>query len=292
MKEVIFVGGTSFSGSTLLDMIIANDPNGSSLGEIVALFRPYRKHHLVVRKEMCQDPIWGKIIKGGENNLYLNLFKYFPQINFFVDSSKDVFWIKKQQRLLEKQGIEYKNVLLYKTSHEFALSYSKRKLKKHWSKEYINYYLDYFSLFKEYSQISYKQLINDDKVLKKLCEELSIMYTLNKKSYWEKEHYTFFGNYRARIHTDNKNFTNQYYSDLNKSVQRNLQKEGQKVLYYNEPPKIDESQIPPKVKMIESILENSSSYKKTFRLKLILKYLTVYSFKVKLKKYLLSTDNL
>ena len=45
MKKVIFIGGTSYSGSTFFDMILANDPKGFSCGEVNALFNPYRPHH-------------------------------------------------------------------------------------------------------------------------------------------------------------------------------------------------------------------------------------------------------
>ena len=47
-RMVIFVGGTSFSGSTLVDMMLANDPAGLSCGEVYAIFYPYRRHHLLV----------------------------------------------------------------------------------------------------------------------------------------------------------------------------------------------------------------------------------------------------
>ena len=45
-NQVIFITGTSYSASTLLDMILSNDKNGFSLGEVNAFFRPYRKHHI------------------------------------------------------------------------------------------------------------------------------------------------------------------------------------------------------------------------------------------------------
>lgn len=50
-KKVIFIGGTSYSDSTFLDMILANDPSGFSCGEVLALFHPTRSYHI--------DPLCG-----------------------------------------------------------------------------------------------------------------------------------------------------------------------------------------------------------------------------------------
>ncbi len=59
MKKVIFITGTGRSGSTLLDMMLGNDPKGISLGEVVALFRPYRPHHLLKNKDCFGENEWG-----------------------------------------------------------------------------------------------------------------------------------------------------------------------------------------------------------------------------------------
>ena len=62
-KKVIFVGGTSFSGSTFLDMMLANGEEGFSAGEVYALFYPYRPGHINPQC-CCGDPsctIWKDI---------------------------------------------------------------------------------------------------------------------------------------------------------------------------------------------------------------------------------------
>lgn len=45
-KTAIFIGGSSYSGSTLLDMMLASGEDGFSAGEVSALFYPYRPHHI------------------------------------------------------------------------------------------------------------------------------------------------------------------------------------------------------------------------------------------------------
>jgi len=228
MKKVIFIGGTSFSGSTLLDMIISNDPNGFSLGEISALFRPYRKHHFEERKRVNKDEHWSEILGGGERNLYKNLFNQFSEIEFFVDSSKDPFWINAQMKNIENSEIEYKNILIYKTPQELAHSYAKRGRIKEFEKGIVSYYKSYLYLIKNFKTISYKQLVKDKNSLKKLCDYINIEYFQEKTCYWEKEHNTFFGNNRARIHTSNLKLKG-------KEKAENLMQEGKKKIYYKEP---------------------------------------------------------
>ena len=86
-KTVLFVGGTAYSGSTLLDMILANDPKGLSCGEVHAVYHPYRLKHLRLA-ELSDTVDWRAAKRLGAGNLYRHLFEVFPECDFVVDSSK------------------------------------------------------------------------------------------------------------------------------------------------------------------------------------------------------------
>ena len=45
-KKIIFIAGTSYSGSTLIDLILSNSSNATSVGEIESIFNPVKIHHL------------------------------------------------------------------------------------------------------------------------------------------------------------------------------------------------------------------------------------------------------
>ena len=201
MKKVIFVGGTSFSGSTFLDMILANDPRGFSCGEVRALFHPWRPHH--INPECgCGDVncrIWQQVLENGEKNLYKTIFSLFD-VDFILDSSKDLFWIKKQMRYLSRQNLDVKNVLIWKTPLELACSFKKRDRLKEWKKSWINYHRAYLTLIESHMAVKYSDLTQDEKVLIRLCEYLEIPYFPEKTNYWEKTHHTLFGNTSAKIH--------------------------------------------------------------------------------------------
>lgn len=216
MKKIIFIGGTARSGSTLLDLVIANDPKAISLGEIHALFEPTRKHHFVEIERLKQDNVWKKIIRGGKKNLYQNLIKYFPEIDIFVDSSKDPFWCKYHQKSHNKNYIA-KNVLIHKTPHELANSFIKRRKDKEWIKTYINYHRKYFSLIDDFVSISYKELITNKSCLEKLCEKLDIIYFKKKINYWDRKQITFFGSNSVKSDNSHKaksQLTNQERNEI------------------------------------------------------------------------------
>lgn len=229
-RKVIFIGGTSYSGSTFIDMIIGNDPNGFSSGEIMPLLFPYKKHHLEPRcgcgEANCN--LWNNILKMNAKSIYLAIFEMFPHINFIVDSSKDPFWIETQSRYLRKNGIKVKNCLIWKTPLEYATSCRKRN-RKNWQKNWINYHKKYFSIIRDTAVIKYNAFVGDRNqlLLKNLCEYLDIEYYDKKSEYWGKKHHILFGNNSAKIHLYNKDSQN--YRILKRKLETEKKKRGSKV---------------------------------------------------------------
>lgn len=205
MKTVIFIGGTSYSGSTLLDMILANDPKGFSCGEVCALFHPWRPHHVNPEcgcgDEMCD--VWQQILRDGEDALYETIYDRFD-VEFIVDSSKDLFWMKKQTETLRRKNIDVKHILIWKTPLELAYSFKKRDRLKEWKKSWINYHRAYFALVGNYKALKYSDLTTNEATLKALCGYLEIPYFTDKSQYWQKRHHTLFGNTAAKIHLYSK----------------------------------------------------------------------------------------
>ena len=207
MKKVIFIGGTSFSGSTFLDMTLANDPRGFSCGEVVAMFHPYRPHHISPQCG-CGDRncnLWQLVLKSGKRNLYKKLFELFPQIDFVVDSSKDPFWIEWQTKNLKNQNISIKNILIWKTPLEYAHSLNKRNRLENLESSWITYHRLYFTLIDNWNAIRYFDFTKDSSCLKSICDFCQIPYFPGKEKYWEKTLHTLFGNTSAKIHLYSNN---------------------------------------------------------------------------------------
>jgi hypothetical protein len=198
-KTVIFVGGTSYSGSTLIDMILANDPAGISCGEVYAVFYPFRRHHLRL-KELGERIDWRAMRESGPQNLYLNLFKQFPECHFVVDSSKSPLWISERSKELDALGIRTVNVLIWKSPDEFRASRRKRGRERNWEREWINYHRYYFTLVRDWRSVRYRDLVTKRETLPQLCSFVGIPYFPGKEEYWNSEQHSVFGNDTARIH--------------------------------------------------------------------------------------------
>lgn len=264
MKTVIFVGGTSYSGSTFFDMILANDPRGFSCGEIHALFHPYRPHH--------DDPecgcgntdcdIWRHAHAAGEEHVYEYLFERFAYLEFLVDSSKNPFWIERQTQRLRHRGMAVRNILIWKTPEEMFHSCRKRGIALDWSRKWINYHRLYWSLIPDFRAYAYSDLAKNPESVEAVCKYLGIEYFAGKESYWEKEHHTVFGNTSAKIHTRTHS-DRQYERDLaelsakTREDAANISGRG-RTIYYQAEAVDRRSILPPssrKQRMVDRIIE-------------------------------------
>jgi hypothetical protein len=198
-RTVVFVGGTSYSGSTLLDMILANDPTGLSCGEVYAIFYPYRRHHLHL-DGLSRTVDWRAIKASGPQNLYRNLFERFPKTRFIIDSSKSPIWISERSSELQKMGIRTENLLIWKSPSEFLASRRKRGQERGWQREWVNYHRYYFTLVENWKSVRYSDLVANKATLPRVCAMLGIPYFPTKEHYWNQEQHTVFGNDTARIH--------------------------------------------------------------------------------------------
>jgi hypothetical protein len=202
MKRVIFIGGTSYSGSTYLDMVLSNAPDIFSCGELAALFRPYRQHHFDpvcgCGDDSCQ--LWTALRQGGEMRVYSSLFKQFPTVSTIVDSSKNPIWIAKMSKQLCRDGVDVRNLLIWKSPLEFSRSRIKRGRSAGWQKSWRNYHRLYFRLIPTWQSIKYNNLVNDPFSLPRLCEHLGLTYSNSRNQYWQKTHHTLFGNASAKVH--------------------------------------------------------------------------------------------
>jgi hypothetical protein len=212
MKKVVFIGGSSHSGSTLLDLMLSNNSSVFSIGEVNSLFHPTKSHHINpicgCGNVACNE--WLGIKDLGEKQLYETIFNRHPEIDTIVDSSKSVAWIKDQIVNLESKNIKIVNLLIWKTCYEFALSVSKRDLANNKNRFWLDYHLQYLSVVKDYKAIKTDDLVaRPNEILPIICQQIGIDYVKNQESYWTKEHHTLFGSAASRIHLhepDSKEF--------------------------------------------------------------------------------------
>ena len=201
-QRVIFVGGTSYSGSTFFHLILANDPHGFACGELMASLQPVRAEH-IKRECSCHADacaVWPQVVPNGKQRLYASIFDVVPNTQYIVDSSKSPFWIHEQSAILRRQGIDVSHVLIWKTPEEFGLSRKKRNQKEGWAEEWIRYHKLYFSLIDDFVTVQYRKFTQDQSVLVDTCQKLGLEWFEGKAEYWNREYHALGGNYSARIH--------------------------------------------------------------------------------------------
>ena len=203
MRKVIFVGGTSYSGSTAFHLMLANDPAGFACGELDTLFHPLRDGHVRRLADLESDTLelWQKAYIAGPDQVYQRLFDLMPDRRFIVDSSKNAHWFHRQAGILAKQGIEAHQLVIWKTPLEFAQSRKKRKMLTGWQKEWRNSHRVYFTLLARWWAVQYSQLATaPEQVLPAVCAKVGIPYFDGKADFWQQEAHHLGGNYSARVH--------------------------------------------------------------------------------------------
>lgn len=225
-KKVIFVGGTSYSGSTFFHLTLANDPAGFAVGEVKHLFRPTKERHAQPTWTCgCGDPncdLWSRVKRNGETRLYETIFEIHPEVEFIVDASKNVVWIDDQIANLKRQGIEVRSIVIWKTLAEFAHSLQKRnRLGKKGGAElasWAQYHRNFYSFVQGFRAVKYAEYAHEQAaVLQTVAGVLDIPYFEGKERYWEKTHHALGGNLSSRIHLYSKE------SDRYQDVQRRAQ---------------------------------------------------------------------
>jgi hypothetical protein len=202
MRKVVFVGGSSYSGSTFLDLMLANSRDGFSCGEVSQMFYPFRQHHFNIICG-CGDPecsLWHKIQRAGVDRLYDTIFELFPSVSYIVDSSKDPLWIQQRTKTLIRSGVGIENVLIWKTPEEYYHSCAKRGQERRWENAWINYHRLYFRMIDDWHAVRCADVVASPDSLRLLCEQIGVPYFEGKHRYWEKVHHMLFGNHSAKRH--------------------------------------------------------------------------------------------
>ena len=225
MKKLINIYGTARCGSTMLDLILGNDPKGFSLGEVVNWFQPWRTHHFDIKCGcgVYPCPVWEKIKNIKEKNFHEKAFEILD-VDFLIDSSKNLPWIiDNNMRGYKSNTYNTLNILLYKNPVSLYYSHWKRGDKK--ITALFNAYNDYLFFFKSnlhYVSVDYDSLISEpDETLKKLCNIIGIPYFDGKTFFWKKTHHHLFGSFGTRkqlFQSDSSIYREDYSDDFIKLI--------------------------------------------------------------------------
>lgn len=231
MKKVIRIFGTERSGSTILDLLIGNDNQSISLGEVHFWFRPYIPEHYTF-KCTCGDvacEYLKNIKKLSENKLYTSTFIEYEK-KLIVDSSKNFVWYQDtfKQNMNEKD-IEFYNIVIYKEPHKYAYSKYKRNEFKGWESRYINYYTTAFNYVNDFVTINFDDLMKDPQgIIEKIYDLVELKLENRNITKISSPYHIFFGSGTVRSSIFSKKSISadlekeDFYNNLKFSYKRSL----------------------------------------------------------------------
>lgn len=205
-KTLVNILGAGRSGTTMLDLMLGNDDESFSLGEVHAWFRPFRKHHFEIDCN-CGDvncKYWQPIKGLSQSKFHALAFEKLG-VNFLIDSSKSLPWVIDNNKWANRNGIKVVNIVIYKPLINYIYSIWKRGESVDAALyRYGLYYSRFFETGLLAYAVSFDELVsNPVDVLDKLCEITGQKKREDREKFWEKESHHLFGSGGVRKQTQN-----------------------------------------------------------------------------------------
>ena len=181
VKKLIFTSGASFTGTTMLGLILANQPKGFAAGEVYSIFK--RSKYPTLPSHLSNNKLWQQLHANEPKDLYPTLFKHY---NVVTDSSKYIRWITKISKYL-KDDYQIYHILTYKDPLNAYHSFFNRRHKdfKRFYRMYSTYYKTYKQRFNIKAWLKWEDfLLKPSAEIKFLCDLLNIKYKKRKEHYW------------------------------------------------------------------------------------------------------------
>lgn len=190
--SIVQIYGVSFCGSTMIDLMIGNDPSGKNLscGEVYAIFGR--------RKNDPVSSFWEEVRGLGQRYLYKKLINHYGY-RIISDSSKKEGWLRKREAEALTDGIPVYKIVMFKSPEGWVGSMLKRGNAVRMDGEWVRYYRSMLNSMPDALYVEYKTLAtNPEKTLKYICDSFNIPYFNGKSRYWETPNTQVFGNANAR----------------------------------------------------------------------------------------------
>lgn len=205
-RTLVSVGGVSFSGSTMLALILGNHPRSFTCGEAVNLFRPMHTHHFEPRcacgQELC--PVWSRLGVAEEQTFYRDVFSALD-VRVLIDSSKELSWLVDARAWARRNlpGVDVVNVFAYKDPLDLSYSFWKRgRDPMFWRSQFVVYYQRLFALGLPLLTVNLGELLASPSAKsKQICDVLGLPYASGMERFWEGEQHHLFGNLGVRWQT-------------------------------------------------------------------------------------------
>jgi len=206
--KIVYILGTSRTGSTMLDLIISSHPLCVSLGELCL----FEKRKCGYCEDVCK--LWVEYKKKHKKPYYYKTaFEVFGG-SILVDSSKKWKWFKER---VKYENYEYKVIHLVRNGKDRLKFRNKqdRIIKPYVIQDWVNTHKKCEKLRKEYGGIlvKYEEI---EQELPRICKFVGIDYQPQMIEFWKHEHHGLLGSKTAysmvrKYH--NKKYENTYVDE-------------------------------------------------------------------------------
>lgn len=198
---VVWICSPSFSGSTMLDLMLGHGPEAFSCGEVGFWYRPVQREHLRLHCS-CQESacgVWQQLLTSPEKQIHRRVTQTLS-VRYVIDSTKRLSWVLDGNRWATLNGLLTRNVVIWKSPQLNAYSWWKRgKPIAAALDRYIRYYRRLAETGLPCKSISYEALVEEpESTLKALCEHLGMEYFSGKEHFWKQAAHLAFGNSGTR----------------------------------------------------------------------------------------------
>jgi hypothetical protein len=201
VPTLINVCGPSYSGTTILDLMLGNAPEAFSCGEVYGWFRPWRDFHSRIDCLCGADPCpyWEPIKAVAEREFHGEVCRRLG-VQFVVDSSKALSWVLDNNGWTRTSGLKVVNVLVWKDPLAHAHSHWKRGITPDVAGyHFVRYYQRFEQLRLPFVSINYNRLVQSpDEQLGRLCAAIGMPWFPGKERFWTKQPHHLFGNRTVR----------------------------------------------------------------------------------------------
>jgi hypothetical protein len=194
---LINVCGPSYSGTTILDLMLGNAPDAFSCGEVYGWFRPWREFHSRIDCLCGADPCpWWQPLKNVSERQFHREVCLRLGVKYVVDSSKALSWVLDNNGWARSNQLKVVNVLVWKDPLAHAHSHWKRGVAPAIAGyHFVRYYTRFFQLKLPFVSINYNRLVHaPDEQLGRLCQAVGMPWFEGKERFWTKQHHHLFGN--------------------------------------------------------------------------------------------------
>jgi hypothetical protein len=201
MRTLINVCGASFSGTTMLDLMLGNAPEAASCGEVGAWYRPRRRDRLALNCPCGADPCprWAPFGAIAEDQFHREAMDRWG-IGLLVDSTKRLSWVVDANRWAAQAGIRAVNLLIWKDPVTHAYSHWKRGTPlREARRRFVRYHGRLLGMGLPLATVHYDDFTRSPgSHLAEACRVAGVPYFPGRERFWDRRHHNLFGNEGTR----------------------------------------------------------------------------------------------